>query len=236
MAKKGGKSQTVTQTANVPQFLNPLMQQSAGFSGDVLKQLQGSLSGGLNPLQQQAQQGMVDFANGAGGFLPTAQNELLKTAQGGYLSGEGFDASLQAAMNRINPQLISAFGGRSSGLGQAAQSQAGADAFAHLYGMERQNQLNAASMLPNIGLLGSQAIGQAGDYQSNNLQNLLSMSSGIPSAYSSMFGQTQSQPLFKNKAGGALGGALAGAQLGNMVPGIGTGIGAGLGGLIGLFG
>jgi hypothetical protein len=48
-------------------------------------------------------------------------------------------------------------------------------------------------------------------------------------------GSQSSQPLYKNRAAGALGGALAGAQIGSVVPGIGTAIGAIGGGLLGAF-
>lgn len=45
---------------------------------------------------------------------------------------------------------------------------------------------------------------------------------------------TQSEPIYRNRLGGALGGGLAGAQLGNVFGA--PQIGAGLGGLLGLFG
>lgn len=58
----------------------------------------------------------------------------------------------------------------------------------------------------------------------------------LSAVYGSPRGSVTTQPVYQNRAGGALGGALAGAQLGSVIPGVGTAIGAGVGGLLGLLG
>lgn len=83
-----------------------------------------------------------------------ARQSLQNTLAGNYLfGGPGFNAALQAAQNRIIPQIQSSFGARGragSGLAQAAAAREIGDVFANQYGQERQNQLKAASMLPGI--------------------------------------------------------------------------------------
>ena len=49
------------------------------------------------------------------------------------------------------------------------------------------------------------------------------------------WGGTTTQPVYRNRAAGAMGGALGGAALGSMFGGYGAPIGAGIGGLLGLF-
>jgi hypothetical protein len=77
-------------------------------------------------------------------------NVLAPTMRGDYLyGGPGFDAAFQAASNKILPQVASSFersGRRNSGLADIGKTQALSDAFAGLYGQERQNQMNAAQM------------------------------------------------------------------------------------------
>jgi hypothetical protein len=243
----GGKpkptTQTMTSNVNVPSYLQPLVNQSTGIQGQSLEQLQQLFGQGFNPFEQQAQQQMVDFAGGAGGFLPTAQNQFMQTAQGMPLQsflpesvfqqlsgggldpiarqtlqqtaqgdflhgGSGFNAALEAAQRAAMPGINSTFGmaGRSgSGLAQTAMAQATSDAFARLYGQERQNQLGAAGqlgqfgmagastlaglsdserqrqmaaagMLPEIGMMGSNILGQVGGMQRQlPVQNMMQL-------------------------------------------------------------
>lgn len=132
---------------------------------------------------------------------------------------------------------------------QQLRNQA-SQAFGGILSDERGRQLNAAGQLPGIGLLGADVMQKLGldEQQLNQLrlmapiqaqQMLLGAASGSPQ-FASLFGESGSasgtEPIYRNKAGGALGGALAGAQLGSIVPGIGTGIGAAAGGILGLLG
>jgi len=195
------KPQTMTSNVNVPSYLQPLVNQATGTQGQALSSLQQLYGQGFNPFEQQAQQQMIDFAGGAGGFLPTAQNQFMQTAQGmpmqswmpesvfqqlsgggldpisrqaleqtaqgDYLyGGAGFNNALEAAQRAAMPGINSTFGmaGRSgSGLAQTAMSQATSDAFARLYGQERQNQLGAASQLGQFGMAGASTLAGAAD-------------------------------------------------------------------------
>jgi hypothetical protein len=92
----------------VPAWLQPFFDQGFGLAGDA-KDTISSLGNqdnvaDLNPDQLAALEGMRNFAGGAGGFIPTAQNTFLDAAQGvgtGFLdpglqqrlSGEGFSLS-----------------------------------------------------------------------------------------------------------------------------------------------
>lgn len=181
----GGQTETVTRT-EIPPELEPLARQQAQSGVRALRSLQRQLGGagaeelvaGFTPAQLQAQQQALGVAGGAGGFIPTAQDVLLQTAQGQELGsfldptalsafqqtaggeflfgGEGFDAAVQAALNQALPQIASSFagagaGGSTSGLAQTAVGQAATDAFARQFAQERANQLSAASALSQLG-------------------------------------------------------------------------------------
>lgn len=108
-------------------------------------------------------------------------------------------------------------------------------------------QLNAAAFQPYEKMLevGQMREEQAGrtlqdamarhDFEQRQPWNDLANYSAIINGYSNIGGQsTTSQPLYRNRASGAIGGALSGAALGSVVPGLGTGVGAVLGGIGGL--
>ena len=89
-----------------------------------------------------------------GGMNPLAMDALSQTARGDFLGGEGFNNSFRAAYNKITPSVDSAFqasGRGGSGLADVAKTEALGNAFAGLYGQERQNQLNAAGQLGQFG-------------------------------------------------------------------------------------
>lgn len=184
MGGKSGGDQEVTQRTEIPAFLQPFVKNQAQVGSDALTRLEGQLSGaganelvaGFDPLQQQAQQQMIALAGGAGGFLPTAQQQFLQTAQGvdpqSYLDpaaygalqstaggdflfgGQGFDQAVQAALRAAQPSILSTFGGSgrgTGGLAQTAIAQQATDAFARQFGDERSRQLQASGMLGEIG-------------------------------------------------------------------------------------
>lgn len=173
----GGGDQTITMRTEIPDFLKPLAESQAQTAQSSLAQLGGSdglLTGDtladLTPQQQQAMQLAEQRALGAGGFLPTFQQQLLETAQGRELSGAGvdqlrqtatgqvidapgFQSAFESSLRRAQPQIQSAFtlAGRSGGgLESVAQSQAAADAFAGLFNQERERQVGAASRLGGL--------------------------------------------------------------------------------------
>jgi hypothetical protein len=79
--------------------------------------------------------------------LNASNQNIQDTLSGKYLyGGDGFNAAFDAASRRILPQVSSQFeaaGRTRSGLADVAKTQALGDAFANLYGQERQNQLAA---------------------------------------------------------------------------------------------
>lgn len=183
MGKKDSDSE-VAQTTNVPSYLQPLVKKQAQIGTDTLGRLEGLLSNagaeelvaGFDPLQQQGFDLAVERAQGAGGFLPTAQQSFLETAQGvdprSYIDptaygalestasgnflfgGEGFDAAVDAAVRAAAPGILSTFGGAGGapgGLARTAIGKAATDAFAGQYSQERQRQLAAAGILGEYG-------------------------------------------------------------------------------------
>lgn len=199
----------------------------------------------------------------AGSPVQNAMNqELQKTLGGDYLfGGEGFNAALQAAVDKIIPDIQSRYasGGRfASGLGRAAEAKAIADRAAEMYEKERQNQLKAMFFAPQAAagdysdIRALAGVGEARDVQAQNAideamarhnfaqqepwQRLLSYSNLIQGNYGGESSGT-TQGFRGSRGAGILGGALGGAQLGNSIfPGtMGSGVGAALGGLLGLF-
>lgn len=87
------KTQTVTQQAEIPSFLRPLMSQQAGIGQQALGQLNSQLSGatandlvaGFTPAQMQGQQAAMDFASGASGQLPLAQDTVGGMVRGDFI-------------------------------------------------------------------------------------------------------------------------------------------------------
>lgn len=84
-------------------------------------------------------------------LLGAAQEQLQSTLQGDFLTGgPGFDAAFQAARNQILPDVRSRFalaGRTGSGLAQAAETQALADAFAGLVERERNRQITGLGLV-----------------------------------------------------------------------------------------
>lgn len=115
---------------------------------------QGQQVANFTPAQQQAQQMVTDTATSGTPVTNAAQQQIADTLSGNYLyGGSGFNAAMDAATRRINPQVDSTFGiaGRSgSGLADTAKTQALSDAFANLYAGERSNQIAAAGMSPQV--------------------------------------------------------------------------------------
>ena len=171
--------------------------------------------------------------------MSNAQSMVNQTLSGEGYSQPWFDAQFKGAMNRIDPQVNSAFSlaGRSgSGLHEAARTEALANAYGQFAGQERSRQMQAAGLAPmlaqndyfDIGQLAQ--VGEAREELSNQYlqdqmarynfeQNLpaqkLQQYSGIlqGSGLSGGYGTTSS-PYSQNRAAGALGGAAAGAGIG----------------------
>jgi hypothetical protein len=193
----------------------------------------------------------------AGSPVQSGMNaELLKTLNGNYLyGGDGFNAALQAANNKIIPMVQSTFnqGGRlNSGLAQQAQTQALADAFASQYGDERNRQMQSMLFAPKAAEADYQdlrrlaGVGEARegqtqsgideararyDFDMNLDAQKLAQYMGIVSGQLGSEGLSSLTGNQGNRGAGILGGALGGAKIGNeILPG---GWGAAGGGLLG---
>ena len=259
----GGKSDnspteittTATQEASIPSFLQPFLSQSTGVARGALSGLQDALGGnlvaGFNPDQTASFDALRGIASGD--QLGGAIDALSSTARGDFLfGGDGFNQAVDAAVRAAQPGILSRFGaaGRGTGgLAQAAIGQSATDAFARMFGQERQRQLASAQALPGLLAFGPQLLSGIGQQQQDLAQQqiqapitaqqlLLSNAlGGLP--LTSLIGRsgTSTRPLFQNQRAGQIGGALAGAGLGGQVGSlfgpIGTGIGAIGGGLLG---
>jgi len=185
----GGGSKSTTTTNNPPAYLEPYLRDAAKLAQNSFygrggfqapEYYPGSTVTPFSPETQQALQLQSERSMAGSPLVGSAQNALQstlqginnpadaylnQTARGDYLTGgTGFDAALQAATNKILPQVGSAFGGAGrlhSGLAQTAASGAIGDAFANLYGQERANQLSAQNMLGQNYLGGLTAQNQA---------------------------------------------------------------------------
>lgn len=115
----------------------------------------------LQALQMQSDRAM------AGSPVQTAGNQQLTgTLQGDYLyGGPGFDAAFNAARRNITPQVQGQFekaGRFGGGLAQEAETSALADAFAGLYGQERNRQMMGLGYVPQMAALDYTDIGALG--------------------------------------------------------------------------
>jgi len=166
------------------------------------------------------------------------QNMLAGTLQGDYLyGGPGFNAAFDAAQRRITPAVQGQFEGAGrfgGGLAQEAETSALSDAFAGLYGQERNRQMQGLSQVPamaaldyaDIGALsnvGQQREAFAGQQladqmnrwnfaQQSPYQQLEAQSNVIQAGYPGGTKSTEN-PYFNDVLGSLLGGALTGAGI-----------------------
>ncbi len=223
------------QKVNIPSFLRPFLDQSAGTASGALSRLSGLSSGDLVADFNEDQVAAFELARQFGSSSPftSALDAFLPTANGDFLfGGDGFNAAGDASVRAAQPHILSTFGRSGSGTGglaQAAIGQAATDAFAQQFSQERTRQLQAASALPQLGLLPIDLLMQTGGLQQTQAQreidapiaaqtSLLNAAlGGLP--ISSLLGSTQTgrsltqEPLFENEGAGILGGALSGFGL-----------------------
>lgn len=253
----GGSSTTqeVVQSVQIPEFLRPFLEQQADVGSQALGNLQDQLGGagaedlvaGFNDDQRAAFDLARQQAAGQGGAVPTSLDALQQTAQGDFLfGGDGFNEAVDAAMRQAQPHILSTFGGSGRGTGGLAQTaigQAASDAFASQFGQERQRQMQAAQMLPQVASQGVGLLGNVGQTQQQQAQRELMApvtaqqqllgASGGPTPLQALLGQNQqvrqpqASPLSSGLLAG-LGGAMTGSEIGGME---GTPFGAGMGAL-----
>ncbi|BAQ16906.1 hypothetical protein [Methyloceanibacter caenitepidi] len=263
--KTSSRSRSSTQT-DVPDFLKSLLYGSASTGAGALNKLRRLSNGDLVADFTDDQLAGFDLARGFGGSEPysTALDTILGTARGDYLfGGDAFDAAVDASVRAAQPHILSTFGaaGRGTGgLAQTAIARAATDAFAEQYGTERGRQVQAASLLPELGLLPIDLLLQTGAAQQGQAQREITAPiaaqqdlfrtalGGLPIA--SLLGQTstgsqtgtssgttsQQQPYFENEAASGLGLALSGLGLASGLGSTLFGAEALSGGLLGLLG
>tara|TARA_R110000796_G_scaffold24017_5_gene68696 strand:- start:597 stop:1499 length:903 start_codon:yes stop_codon:yes gene_type:complete len=152
------------------------------------------------------------------------------------------------AANSLNSLALSNRGMQTDAAGRllSADQQAG-NTQLQLANADRARQMQAAQLLPQYGLMGSDILGSIGGQQQSQdtaqrqagvdqYQKLMDFSFGNFNP-TSLMGQSQSQPVYQNRGAGLLGGAMTGANLGSQVGGLfggsGDKWGAGIGGLLG---
>jgi hypothetical protein len=134
-----------------------------------------------------------------------ASNQLQQTLNGNYLTGgAGFNSAFDAAKRQILPQVDSQFasaGRTGSGLAQTAETQALGDSFSGLYNQERNRQMSAAGMAPNLDEMPFQM-------QQQKMQDMLTAGGAGQDAIMN----------FMRTIGGNYGGTTSGNSSGTMTP------------------
>ena len=215
---------------------------------------------------EQSLQGRYGRAQSGSPLLQAGQDQTRRTASGEYLQAGNphIQGVVDRFHNLINPQVKGAFaaaGGQGGSAGETqAYSQALSDAVApylfNSYESERGRMQDASQISPmmasadfmdydQMALVGAEREG-LGERQ---LQDQIARHDfGQQRPYSNLgaylgflggnYGGTQTtqQPLYRNRASGALGGALGGAGLGQMLGAQNPWLWAGGGGLLGALG
>ncbi len=207
----------------------------------------GGVSGGLSQVAQQ-QVASDAFARL---FSDERGRQLQSANQLGGLQLAGNDQQIGAASNLGSLSLqdkatrsnAASNSGRLS-LAQQSNNTAAGSQIGQLLNAERNRQIQAAQLLPNTALAGSNILNQVGGIQQGQNQSVISAPYDLLSAANQgigssagLLGQTSTQPVHKNTAGGILGGGLAGAGMASSL-GLSTPWGVGLtaaGGLLGAF-
>lgn len=249
----GGNVTTVTMEppAYLKPYLTDILNQAKGqYYGQPPQYYPGSTVAGFSPTSQQAMGLATQRALNGSPVNAAASNQLTNTLNGNYLYGNpGFNAAYQAAASQIIPQVGSVFGGANrlhSGLAQTAVAQGLGNAFAGLYGQERNNQLQAAAFAPqaanqswtDIGHLA--AVGGLQDVMNQNqlsdqvnrfnynqnlpfqqLQRYAGFANGIPNSGGTQTTQAPQPGMLQS----ILGGGMAGAGLGQMLGASGAALG-----------
>lgn len=146
-------------------------------------------------------------------------------------AARAFGGSRQGVAQALTNEAALREAGRSS----AALRASGFNTAAQLAQQARQIGRQGAMDVLSLGGARQQMTQQEMDALRNIGLERLAISQGALSGSLPNLGMTQTSPIYRNRASGALGGALAGAQLGNLIPGVGTALGAIGGGLLGLF-
>jgi hypothetical protein len=187
---------------------------------------------------------------GSGGLKSGLAQTAMQQAHADAFAGQyGQERSNQLnAANILNSLALGQRGQQTD----AATRLLGADQLAgstqlQLANADRARQMQAAQLLPQYGLMGSDILGSIGQQQQSQdtaqrqagvdqYQKLMDFSFGNFNP-TSLVGQSSSQPVYQNRGAGLLGGAMAGANMGSQIGGLfggsGDKWGAGIGGIAG---
>jgi hypothetical protein len=162
----------------IPDWLKQFVGQSTGVAGSSLGTAANLASGYQLP--------------------PEALQALQQTAGGQYLyGGPQQQAFIDAAVRGAAPGIFSQFGaagGGGGGLQKAALDQSAVDAYASLYGDERNRQLQAATALPGITQM-----------PFNMQSQLAQLAAGLPGQFAPFLGQNTSGTSFGFNSGTSMG-------------------------------
>lgn len=239
----GGGPDNVTQTTRTEP--SPLI------SGQ-LSQL-ANTAGSFNPTLEETGTNFRNFQSGIAALsrrgqegapvVDDATNLTRSTLQGNFLTPESnpfLEDTFNRAADLTRTRLSSEFAGSGRNLGASAPARSeelqtlASNIFGGNFARERALQANAVNQALPLAANDFQDIEAQISAGSRQLDSSIDRFAALAPAAGGT--AVSSQPLVRNRTGGALGGALAGAQLGSIIPGIGTGIGALGGGLLGLFG
>lgn len=247
MAKKGGSQQgstTTTQTSEPWGGLQPYL--SDVYARAQAQANQGAYGGPYispwSPYSQQAIAQTVAGANDQNSLVSQAQRQLGKTIGGDYLSADSnpyFQGAVEQALNQVRRQTSSAFSGENVGSSANQEwlnrqlAESALPMYAQNYQNERQNQLNALMLAPQLQPWQAQQLAQAGAAQESRGQAEIQAAQqqhyapwDVLSRYGNILGTVQtpnsstiSQPYYTNPWASTLGGAISGAQLGSQIGG-----------------
>lgn len=217
----GVKTGTTTTTATNSPYgpLQPQLDYSLGQARSIYDR-------GVNPFITQATQLQAQRALDPNNLTNQAQGVLGDTISGKYLTPNS-NPYLQSYVNDALGLAKSQFAGQYGG--QAGQNldnsgyqeqlartlgQVATNAYSQAYGQERQNQLNALSLAPNLDYANTGALYQAGQQQqAAPVQNLAAFQSAFAPALG--FGtQTGQQPYYDNRTNTTLGALIGLGSLG----------------------
>ncbi len=178
-----------------------------------MEEAKGESLGAPDAVRQYFEQQLAQRGEGGAPFETAAKDQLTGTLKGDYLyGGSGFNAAMDAAKRAIIPGVESRFaaGGRTgSGSESVAETRALGDAFAGLYGQERQNQMGALGQVPAMQGVDYRNIAAVGDAANQRRQAIMDYMKTIGGSYGGTATQPGASPFLS-----ALGGAATGAQFG----------------------
>ena len=198
-------------------------------------------------------------------LLASSQNEINSILQGNYLSpttNPYSQALYNQIAGDVTTGVQSQFS-KAGRLGSGANQEilarelgkVGTQVYGDQYNRERENMVNATALAPQLAQADYsdiQALAGVGatkegmemakiqdamarfDFEQQKpyyklREYLGSIGANVPTT------TANTQPVFRNTAGGLLGGALTGVDIASKIPGLSTGMGAGIGGLLGGF-